>query len=253
MNIVALETLFRKEIKRFGKVWLQTVLAPLVTTSLYFLVFGLALGSRLREVDGVPYVAFVVPGLMMLAMINAAFLNTSSSLFQSKVNGTIVDLLVAPIGPGEILLAYVAAGMVRSLLVGLLVYGVAAAFLGPPMAHPGWAVFFAATVAATFALLGLVVAVWAEKFDHLSIFPNLVLTPLTFLGGVFYSVDMLPEPWGTVSRLNPILYMVNGLRAGLLGSADVAPGRSAVAVLMVLGLSAAASFAIIRSGYRLRA
>jgi len=252
MNTVALKTLFRKEVARFSKVWLQTVLGPLVTTSLYFLVFGVALGSRLREIDGVPYIAYVVPGLMMLAMINAAFLNTSSSLFQSKVNGTIVDLLVAPVGAVEILVAYVAAAVVRAVLVGLLVYSVATVFLGPLMVHVGWTVFFALAVTASFALWGLVVAIWAEKFDHLAIFPNLVLTPLTFLGGVFYSVRMLPEPWQTVSRFNPILYMVNGLRAGLVGRSDVPPAMSAVAMTIFLLFAAAAAAGMLRSGYKMR-
>lgn len=253
MNGVALVTLLRKELRRFGKVWLQTVLGPLVTTSLYFLVFGVALGSRLREVDGVPYVAFVVPGLMMLAMINNAFLNSSSSLFQSKVNGTIVDLLVAPIGAGEMLAAYVAAAMARALLVGALVFAVASAFLGVRVAHPGWALYFALMVTSSFGLFGLAVAVLAEKFDHLAIFPNLILTPLVFLGGVFYSVDMLPEPWRSVSLANPILYMVNGLRYGLLGTSDVPVAASAGAVAAFFAVGLAAAWGLLGSGYKLRA
>lgn len=239
LELVALRTLLAKEVRRFGKVWLQTVLSPLVSTSLYFLVFGVALGSRLRTVGDVPYISYVVPGLMMLAMVNASFLNASSSLFQAKLNGTIVDLLTAPIGAAELLLAHIGASVLRALLVGSLVWAVAAVFTGPQLAHPGWALYFSVAVSASFSQLGLLAAIYSKKFDHLAILPNFVLTPLTFLGGVFYSVKMLPEPWGTVSRLNPILYTVNGLRHGLLGTSDVpvVPAALAVGALaLVLGV-----------------
>ncbi|MFW6051999.1 MAG: ABC transporter permease [Myxococcota bacterium] len=252
MDPVALRTLFVKEVRRFAKVWLQTVFNPLVTTSLYLLVFGVALGSRLREVDGIPYVEFVVPGLMMLSMINNAFLNTASSLFQSKVNGTVVDLLVAPIGAAEILVAYVAAAVLRAAIVGTLVYLVASLFVGFELAHPIWTLFFAVAVSSVFAVLGLLSAIWAEKFDHLSVVPNFVLTPLTFLGGVFYSVEMLPSPWDTLSRFNPILYMVNGLRHGLLGVSDVGVYGSAAAVTGMLVVLAAWAATVVARGRKLR-
>jgi ABC-2 type transport system permease protein len=252
VSTIALKTLFIKEVRRFSKVWLQTVLSPLVTTSLYFLVFGVALGSRLREISGVPYIQFVVPGLVMMTMIRDAFLNTSSSLFQSKINGTIADLLVAPIGATEILLAYVGAAMIRAILVGSLVYLVALTFTWFPLHHIGWTVFFTIFVTATLALLGIVAALWAEKFDHLAIFPNFILLPLAFLGGVFYSIDLLPEPWNTVSRLNPLLYMVNGLRYGFLGVADVSPGASAGVVLLSFVVLLGVASALLRSGYNLR-
>jgi ABC-2 type transport system permease protein len=225
VNTIALKTLFIKEVRRFSKVWLQTVLSPLVTTSLYFLVFGVALGSRL---------------------------NTSSSLFQSKINGTIIDMLLAPIGALEMLLAYVGAAMIRAMIVGSLVYLVALTFTWFPLYHVGWTVFFAVFVTATLALLGMVAALWAEKFDHLAIFPNFVLLPLAFLGGVFYSIDLLPEPWNTVSRLNPLLYMVNGLRYGFLGVADVSPVTSAGVVLISFLVLLGVASALLRSGYNLR-
>ena len=252
MNAIALRTLFIKEIRRFSKVWLQTVLSPLVTTSLYFLVFGVALGSRLKEISGVPYIQFVVPGLVMMTMIRDSFLNTSSSLFQSKINGTIADILIAPIGTLEMLLAYVGAAMIRATIVGTLVYLVALTFTWFPLHHLGWVVFFSVFVTATLALLGMVAALWAEKFDHLAIFPNFVLLPLAFLGGVFYSIDLLPEPWNTISRLNPLLYMVNGLRYGFLGVADVSPVTSAVVVLVSFLVVLGAASALLRSGYNLR-
>ncbi len=253
MNRVALQTLFLKEVRRFSKVWMQTVFSPLITTSLYFLVFGVALGSRLRDIDGVPYIEFVVPGLVMLGVISNSFLNTTSSLFQSKINGTIVDLLVAPIGAGEILIAYVGAAMLRASIVGTLIYVVASLFTGFKMAHPGWVLLFVIGVSACFATLGIIAALWAEKFDHLSIFPNFVLTPLTFLGGVFYSVEMLPEPWNLVSRFNPILYMVNGLRYGLVGVSDVPVHHAALFVCsFVLALLLLAA-KLLASGWKLRA
>ena len=252
MNSVALKTLFLKEVRRFAKVWMQTVFSPLITTSLYFLVFGVALGSRLREIDGVPYIEYVVPGLVMLGIISNSFLNTSSSLFQSKINGTVVDLLIAPIGAREMLIAYIGAGMLRATIVGTLVYLVASAFTGFRMAHPLWVAVFVFGVSACFAMFGILAALWSEKFDHLSIFPNFVLTPLTFLGGVFYSIDMLPEPWGLISRFNPILYMVNGLRYGLLGASDVPVVHAAAFVgglLVVLSLLCSRLLSI---GWRLR-
>ncbi|MGB5265973.1 MAG: ABC transporter permease [Polyangiales bacterium] len=252
MSTIALKTLFLKEVRRFSKVWLQTVLSPLVTTSLYFLVFGVALGSRLREISGVPYIQFVVPGLVMMTMIRDSFLNTSSSLFQSKINGTITDILVAPIGAFEMVLAYVGAAMIRAIIVGTLVYLVALSFTWFPLHHIGWTLFFGIFVPATLALLGMIAALWAQKFDHLAIFPNFVLLPLAFLGGVFYSIDLLPEPWNTVSRLNPLLYMVNGLRYGFLGVADVSPVTSAVVVLVSFLVVLGAASALLRSGYNLR-
>ena len=252
MSTIALKTLFVKEIRRFSKVWLQTVLSPLVTTSLYFLVFGVALGSRLREISGVPYIQFVVPGLVMMTMVRDSFLNTSSSLFQSKINGTITDILVAPIGAVEMLIAYVGAAMLRAMIVGTLVYLVALFFTYFPLHHLGWTLFFTIFVTATLALLGMIAALWAQKFDHLAIFPNFVLLPLAFLGGVFYSIDLLPEPWNTVSRLNPLLYMVNGLRFGFLGVADVPPTMSAAVVLVSFVALLLVASLLLRSGYNLR-
>lgn len=252
VDLVALRTLFGKEVRRFSKVWLQTVLSPLVTTSLYFLVFGVALGSRLRAIGDTPYIQFVVPGLMMLAMLNAAFLNASSSLFQSKIHGTYVDLLTAPIGAVELITAYVGASVLRALFVGALVFTVAQLFTGMGVAHLGWTLYFSTVVSAAFALLGLLAAIYSEKFDHLAILPNFVLTPLTFLGGVFYSLDMLPEPWSTISRGNPILYTVNGLRYGLLGVSDVPvlPAGLAVTALFVALLAITAR--VLQRGTRLR-
>ncbi len=252
MNRISLRTLFMKEVRRFAKVWLQTVLSPLMTTSLYFLVFGVALGSRLKTIDGVPYIQFVVPGLVMMSMVRDSFLNSASSLFQSKINGTITDILLAPIGAPEILLAYVGAAMCRAIIVGALVFVIALFFTPFTIQSIGWVVYFTLFVTAAFGLLGLLSAIWAEKFDHLAIFPNFVLLPLAFLGGVFYSIEMLPEPWQTISRFNPLLYMVNGMRYGFFGVADVSPVLSAVVVLISFVVLAAVSIVVVGRGYKLR-
>jgi ABC-2 type transport system permease protein len=252
VNLIGLRTLFLKEVRRFLKVWIQTVFSPIVTTSLYFLVFGVALGSRLSSIQGVRYIEFVVPGLVMLAMINNAFLNSSSSFLQSKMNGTITRLLSAPIGATEILIAYVGAAMVRALMVGGLVYAVAALFVGVHLHDAAAMLFFALSVSAVAGVLGLLVGIQAERFDYVSAVPSFVLTPLTFLGGVFYAVDMLPEPWRTISLANPILYMVNGLRYSMLGMSDVPILHSVVMVLTVLAALVVATLRVLVRGKKLR-
>jgi ABC-2 type transport system permease protein len=252
MNVIGFRTLIEKETRRFLSVPGQTVAQPVVTTSLYFLVFGYALGGRVRELDGLPYVRFIVPGLVMLSLIQNAFLNTASSMFIAKMQGTVVDLLVAPLSAGELLGAFTLAAMARGILVGGVVFAVAGLFTGFSMAHPIWILTFALLVSCTFGLLGLAVAIWSDKFEQLNLIPTFVITPLTFLGGVFYSAHMLPEPWGYITRLNPVLYMVEGLRFGFLGIA----GSSPITGLFVTGGIALGSGALVywmlTSGYKLR-
>ena len=252
MNRIGFATLLKKEVRRFLKVPAQTVAQPVVMTSLYFLVFGFSLGGRVREVDGVPYQRFIVPGLVMLALIQNSFLNTSSSMFVAKVQGTIVDLLVAPLSVGELLGAFVLAAVVRGLLVGSIVWLVAVVFTGFSLSHPLWVIAFSLIVAATFSLIGLLVAIWSDKFEQLNIVPTFIITPLTFLGGVFYSVKMLPAPWDLVAACNPVLYMVEGLRYGLLGVSTSDPWVG----LLITSLMCAASFAVtwwmLATGYKLR-
>ncbi len=252
LNGIGLRTLIRKEVRRFLKVWKQTIFGPLVTTALYFLVFGVALGARLQTVDGIPYIDYVVPGLIMLAMINNAFMNTSSSVFQSKINGTLPDLLAAPLGTAEILTAFVTAAVLRATIVGVLVYATAAMFTGWQLHSWAWTLYFSLVVSAAFALLGLLAAIWAEKFDQLSIIPIFVLTPLTFLGGVFYSTEMLPSPWREISLFNPVLYTVNGLRYGLLGHSDVPIALAALALGLVTAVLALLAGWVLARGFRLR-
>jgi ABC-2 type transport system permease protein len=253
VNTIGFKTLLIKETRRFLKVPGQTVAQPVITTALYFLVFGFALGGMVREVDGVSYVRFIVPGLVMLSLIQNAFLNTASSMFIAKMQGTIVDLLVAPLSPAELLGAFTLAAVVRGVLVAGIVWIVAAVFTGFSIAHPGWVIAFALLVAAEFALFGLLVAIWSDKFEQLNLVPTFVITPLTFLGGVFYSARMLPEPWSAITRLNPILYMVEGLRYGIIGRSDVSPWLGIGLTLGLAIASGAVVWVMLARGYKLRA
>jgi len=252
VNAVGFRTLFAKETRRFLRVPGQTLAQPVVTTALYFLVFGYALGGRVHEVNGVSYGRFIMPGLMLLALSQNAFLNTSSSMFIAKIQGTIVDLLVAPLGVADLLLAFILAAVLRGVMVGGVVWVISALFTGFQVSHPLWVVLFAFLVGATFGLVGLVVAIWSDKFEQLNIVPTFIITPLTFLGGVFYSADMLPPPWSYVSRVNPVLYMVEGLRYGIVGSASSSPwlGLAVTGGIGVISLALAAW--MLATGYKLR-
>jgi ABC-2 type transport system permease protein len=252
MNWLGLRTLLSKEVRRFLRVPGQTVLSPLISTSLYFVVFGVSLGGRMEQVTGHPYLPFIVPGLIFLGMANNAFLNSSSSLFIMKIQGTVVDLLVAPLGAGEILLGFVGGAMVRGLIVGLLTWAVALLFTPLQLVHPLATLGFLVGTAYVFSVLGLIAAVWAEKFEQINFFPTFVMLPLTFLGGVFYSVKQLPEPWHTVSLFNPMVYMVEGLRYGMLGS-SVFPPLLGGALLTALALLATlVIYTLLARGYKLK-
>jgi len=252
MNVVGMKTLLVKEVRRFLRVPGQTVLSPLVSTTLYFVVFGYSLGGRIQQVNGVPYTLFIVPGLVFLGIANNAFLNASSSLFITKIQGTVVDLLAAPLGPVEILFGFIGGGMVRGLAVGLLTWGVAIAFSGFHLVHPVATILFLLIIGYVFSVLGLLAGIWAEKFEQINFFPTFVMLPLTFLGGVFYSVDALGEPWHAISLGNPMVYMVEGLRYGMLGQSVLSPALGS-GILALLALAATAlSFAALRSGYKLK-
>lgn len=247
-----LRTLFVKEVRRFLRVPGQTLLSPLITTTLYFLVFGFSLGDRIDEMHGVPYARFIVPGLVMLGVVSNSFLNTASSLFVAKIQGTIVDLLVAPLSYLEILTAMVSAAVLRGALVGLAMWGVAGLFTTFEVAHPLWAIAYVLLVAIFFGTCGLIVAIWAEKFEQINLVPTFVITPLTFLGGVFYSVDQLPSPFRELVMFNPVLYMVEGLRYGLLGRSDVSPWIGLIALSGVTVVALSVAYSWLRTGYRLR-
>jgi ABC-2 type transport system ATP-binding protein len=250
---LGLRTLYKKEVKRFLRVPGQTILSPLITTALYFIVFGWSLGGRVREVEGVPYMRFLVPGLVMLGILNNAFLNTSSSMFIMKLQGTIVDLLVTPLGYLEILTSFVSAGTTRALMVGLLTWITAAFFVGPAVPHPLLAILAAILVSIAFATAGLLVALWADKFEQVNFIPTFVITPLAFLGGVFYSAAMLPPAFRVVLHFNPIYYMIESMRYSLIGvSAQPPIVGFGVLTLLAVGLVAWALIAL-RRGYKLRA
>jgi ABC-2 type transport system ATP-binding protein len=250
---LGMRTLYGKEVKRFMRVPGQTILSPLITTALYFIVFGWSLGGRLREVEGVPYIRFLVPGLVMLGVINNSFLNTSSSLFILKLQGTIVDLLVTPLSYLEILTAFVAAGITRALIVGGLTWATAALFVGAYVPHPIEAFLAGVIVAMAFSAAGLIVALWADKFEQVNFIPTFVITPLAFLGGVFYSAAMLPETFRLVLHLNPIYYMIEAMRFALIGHTVERPwaGFSVMAAIAIALV--AWSLSLLRRGYKLRA
>jgi ABC-2 type transport system permease protein len=251
VNLIGARTLLVKEVRRFLRVPGQTVLQPLISTSLYFVVFGYTLGGRQALLEGVPYVQYIVPGLVFLGVANNAFLNASSSFFITKIQGTIVDLLVAPLGPLELLLGFISGAMVRGLLVGLLTWVVALLFTGAHLVNVFETALFLGLSAYVFAVLGLLAGIWAEKFEQINFFPTFLMLPLTFLGGVFYSVRALPEPYRTVSLFNPVVHMVEGLRAGMLGLEQTSPSG----LLLLLGLAAtstALAWRLLKVGYRIR-
>jgi ABC-2 type transport system permease protein len=245
-------TLFVKEVRRFLRVPGQTLLSPVVTTILYFVVFGWSLGGRLREIEGVPYARFIVPGLVALGVVTNAYSNTASSLFVMKLQGTVVDLLVSPLGYAEILWAFVAAAVLRGLLVGGVMWLVAGAFEGFGMAHPAVALALVVLAAVLFAALGLITAIWATSFEQVNFIPTFFITPLTFLGGVFYSVEMLPPAFRRFTLANPIFYMVDGLRFGMLGISDASPWTGALLLAGLAAVAVGVAYALLRSGYELR-
>jgi ABC-2 type transport system permease protein len=246
------QPLFRKEVLRFWKVAFQTVAAPVLTAVMYLVVFGHALSGRVSAYPGVSYVQFLIPGLVMMSVLQNAFANSSSSLIQSKVTGNLVFLLVTPLSPAAWFLAYTGAAVVRGVVVGAGVMLVTAWFAPPGLANPLWILVFAVLGAAMMGTLGLIAGLWAEKFDQLAAFQNFIVMPLTFLSGVFYSVHSLPPLWHVASRLNPFFYMIDGFRHGFFGTSDVSPWTSLAVVGGSFVVVAAVALALLRSGYKLR-
>jgi ABC-2 type transport system permease protein len=252
LAIVPFRTLLYREIRRFFIVINQTLLAPVISALLYLFIFGFSLGDRFGSFHGYSYIQFLIPGLVMMGLVNNSFQNPSSSIMISKFEGNIVDILMAPIGHLEIVLGYMLGGMFRGLLVGICILAVACLFGMPPFSHPFYLAAVAVLSAALFSLLGVAAGIWAEKFDDLALFPTFIITPLTYLGGVFYSIEILPPLWRKVSLFNPLLYMINSLRFGFLGVSDVDPGWSLLALAALAALLFGACHAMLRSGYRLR-
>jgi len=256
MSRVTLEgagTLFRKEILRFWKVAFQTVAAPVLTAVLYLLIFGHVLEDRVEVFPGVGYTAFLIPGLVMMSVLQNAFANSSSSLIQSKITGNLVFLLVTPLSHWAWYAAYVGACIVRGLAVGTGVFLVTVWFAPLSLAQPWWSIVFVALGAAMLGSLGLIAGLWAEKFDQMAAFQNFIIMPMTFLSGVFYSVRSLPPFWYEVSHLNPFFYMIDGFRRGFFGASDVSPWLSLAVVGTSFVAVAAITLRLLASGYKLRA
>ena len=245
-------TLFAKEVWRFMKVFVQTILTPVVTALLYLLVFGQALEGNVQVYEGVSYSAFLIPGLMMMSIIQNAFANTSSSLIQSKMMGNLVFVLLSPISSLEFFIAFTAAAVVRGVLVALAVYLVAILFIDLPMVALWAVVVFAVLGSATLGVLGLIAGVWAEKFDQLAGFQNFFILPLSFLSGVFYSIHSLPEVWQTVSQFNPFFYLIDGFRYGFFGQSDADPMLSLMVTLVFLVMLSVVAMLMLHKGYKIR-
>jgi ABC-2 type transport system permease protein len=251
-NRMGVWAIYRFEMARFVRTLLQSVVTPVITTSLYFVVFGAAIGARMSRVGGVPYGAFIVPGLIMLSLLTASISNASFGIYFPKFTGTIYELLSAPISFVEMIIGYVGAAATKSIILGLIILVTATAFVPVEVHHPLWMVAFLVLTATTFSLFGFVIGVWAGGFEQLQLIPMLVVTPLTFLGGAFYSIDMLPPRWRTVALFNPVVYLVSGFRWAFYDTADVAVGVSLAMTSGFLVLLLIVVAWIFKTGYRLK-
>lgn len=246
-------SIYKRELMRFLRTAFQSVLAPVLTTSLYFIVFGAAIGGRMPDLGGVDYGAFIIPGLLMLTLLGETTSNSSFGIYMPKFTGTIYELLSAPVGVAETLIGFVGAAATKSLILAAIILVTARLFVDYSIAHPLLAVIYIMLVAAAFSLFGFILGIWADNFEKLGIIPMLFLTPLTFLGGTFYSIEMLPKPWDTIALANPIVYLVSGLRWTFYGSADVDIRVSFAITLAFLAICVAVIAWIFRTGWRLRA
>ncbi|HET8585879.1 MAG TPA: ABC transporter permease [Casimicrobiaceae bacterium] len=253
MNYYAIRAIYRFEMARAGRTVLQSVVSPVISTSLYFVVFGAAIGSRIQEVGGVPYGAFIVPGLIMLSLLTQSVSNASFGIYFPRFTGTIYELLSAPVSYFEIVLSYVGAAATKSIILGLIILGTAALFVPLHILHPFWMILFLVLTAVTFSLLGFIIGIWADGFEKLSLVPLLIVTPLTFLGGSFYSIDMLPPFWQKVTLANPVVYLVSGFRWSFYGLGDVHVLVSLAMTLAFLAIFLALVAWIFHTGYRLKA
>ncbi len=252
MNRHGVLAIYRFEMERFRRTLWQSLAAPVITTSLYFVVFGAAIGARMGELDGVPYGAFIVPGLIMLALLTESLSNASFGIYLPKFTGTVYEILSAPVSAFELVLAFVGAAATKSVILGAVILATANLFVPVSIAHPLWMVAFLVLTATTFCLFGFILGIWADGFDQLQFIPMLVITPLTFLGGAFYSIDMLPAAWQTFSLFNPIVYLVSGFRWSFYGIADVSIWASLGVIAALLAIDLALVTWIFRTGYRLK-
>ena len=253
MNTHAIRAIYIFEMSRTFRTVLQSILSPVLTTSLYFVVFGSAIGGRMAEVGGVPYGAFIVPGLIMLSLLTESIGNASFGIYFPKFSGTIYELLSAPISALEIVIGFVGAAATKSILIGLIIMATARLFVPLQILHPVAMLSFLVLTAVTFSLFGFVIGIWADSFEKLQFVPLLIVTPLTFLGGSFYSIDMLPPVWRSITLFNPVVYLISGFRWSFYGHADVSVGMSLAMTLVFLGVCASIVWWIFKTGYRLKA
>jgi ABC-2 type transport system permease protein len=253
MNLYAIRAIYKFEMARTFRTLLQSIVSPVVSTSLYFVVFGAAIGSRITGIDGVSYGAFIVPGLIMLSLLIQSISNASFGIFFPKFTGTIYELLSAPVSYIEIVIGYVGAAATKSVLLGLIILGTSGLFVPIEIAHPLWMLTFLVLTSVTFCLFGFILGIWAEGFEKLQLVPFLIVTPLVFLGGSFYSVDMLPPFWQTATLFNPVVYLISGFRWSFYGIADVSVGVSLAMTTGFLAGCLVAVWWIFKTGYRLKA
>jgi len=251
-NRFAVWAIYKSEMERFSRSSVQSIISPVLTTSLYFIVFGTAIGSRMEAVEGVPYGAFIVPGLMMLMLLVESLSNASFGMLMHKFSGTIYELMSAPVSHVEMVAAFVGAAATKSVILAALVLGTSTFFVEIDILHPVWMLGFLLLTSVTFCLFGFIIGIWAKGFEQLQFIPMLIINPLTFLGGAFYSIDMLPPAWQSVALLNPVVYLISGFRWSFYGAADVAVGTSLLAVFAILLTSFAIVAWIFKTGYRLK-
>jgi ABC-2 type transport system permease protein len=252
MNYRAIATIYKFEMARAGRTLLQSIVSPVISTSLYFVVFGAAIGARITEIEGVPYGAFIVPGLIMMMLLTQSVANASFAIYFPRFTGTIYEILSAPVSPLEVVVGYVGAAATKSIVLGLIILATAFLFVPMRIAHPGWMLVFLVLTAVTFSLFGFIIGIWADGFERLQVVPLLIIMPLTFLGGSFYSISVLPPVWQTVSLFNPVVYLVSGFRWAFFEIADVGIALSLGMTLTFLAACMAVVWWIFRTGYRLK-
>ena len=253
MNWHGVKAIYRFEMARTFRTLTQSIASPVLSTSLYFVVFGAAIGSRMGEVDGISYGAFIIPGLIMLALLNESISNASFGIYMPKWAGTIFELLSAPVSYVEVVIGYVGAAATKSVLLGILILVTARIFVPYEIAHPFWMLSFLVLTAITFSLFGFIIGLWADDFQKLQVIPLMIVTPLTFLGGAFYSINMLPPIWQKITLFNPVVYLISGFRWSFYGVADVNVGTSVAAILGFLALCLVAVWWIFKTGWKLKA
>jgi ABC-2 type transport system permease protein len=252
MNLHAVRSIYQFEMARTRRTLMQSIISPVISTSLYFVVFGAAIGSRIQEIGGISYGSFIVPGLIMLSLLTQSIANASFGIYFPKFTGTIYELLSAPVSYFEIVLSYVGAAATKSVVLGLIILATAGLFVPLHIAHPVWMMVFLLLTAVTFSLLGFIIGIWADGFEKLQLVPLLIITPLTFLGGSFYSIDMLPPFWQKVTLFNPVVYLISGFRWSFYGLSDVSVSLSLAMTLVFMTICLAIVAWIFKTGYRLK-